>query len=153
MTRALGDLNGDGAPDLLTNGGEGPAVLLNRGDGIFKGSASYPGGYIFAIADLNGDGRLDIASADGEDTDSPGRLSVLINTPGLCNVQQVAGLTVAAAKARLTSVNCHVGKITRAYDSYTKKGLVRKQSPKFGAVKPGGSKVNLVVSLGPKRKR
>ena len=148
---ALGDLNGDGAPDLLVNDGEGPSVLLNRGNGTFKDHASYPGGYVYAIADLNGDGRLDIVSADGEDLESPGRLSLLINTPGLCNVQGVWGLTVAAAKAALASVNCRAGKITRAHDPYTKKGLVRGQSPKFGAVKPGGSKVNLVVSLGPKR--
>jgi beta-lactam-binding protein with PASTA domain len=104
------------------------------------------------VADLNGDGRPDIASAGG-DYDTPGTVWVLLNTPGLCNVQQVGGLTLATAKQRLESVNCRVGKITRVYDRWTKKGLVRKQTPGFGQVLPGGGKVDLQLSLGRKPKR
>ena len=146
---ALGDLNGDGAPDLLTSG---VSALINGGDGKFVANASYPGGGPLALADFNGDGRLDFASAGGYD-DEPGTVWVQLNTPGLCNVQEVAGLTPAAAKRVLGSVNCKVGKVTHAHTNRAKKGQVANYSPKFGAVLPGGGKVNLVVSLGPRPKR
>ena len=74
------------------------------------------------------------------------------STPGLCNVQQVADLTLAAAKRVLASVNCRAGKVTYAHTTRVKKGRIANYSPKFGAVLPGGGKVNLVVSLGPKKR-
>jgi beta-lactam-binding protein with PASTA domain len=58
---------------------------------------------------------------------------------------------VSAAKRTLARANCRVGKIRRAYSgaySKVKRGGVISQKPNFGAVLPGGSKVNLVVSLG-----
>ena len=70
---AIGDLNGDGHPDLAVanvcqsssncNNG-GVSVLLGNGDGTFRAAVSYgSGGYhgsSVAIADLNGDGRPDL---------------------------------------------------------------------------------------------
>jgi hypothetical protein len=70
---AIGDLNGDGHPDLVVanecqsyencNGGE-VTVLLGNGDGTFQSPVSYgSGGYTagsVAIADVNGDGKLDL---------------------------------------------------------------------------------------------
>ena len=77
---AIGDLNGDGRPDLVTanNGVSGDSdeyvgatasVLLGNGDGTFAprtdfgpvGTSASPSSV--AIADLNGDGRLDLAVA------------------------------------------------------------------------------------------
>ena len=98
-----------------------------------------------AVGDFNGDGRPDLAAAAGD------RVQVLLNTPGLCDVQPVAGLTLTAAKQSLARGRCAAGTIRRAYSAYVMKGRVISQKPGFGAVLAEGSKVNLVVSKG-KRK-
>lgn len=65
---ALGDLNGDGRPDMAVAGDDGRlAVLFNQGDGTFGPPAYYPrvGDHCswIALGDLNGDGKPDIAAA------------------------------------------------------------------------------------------
>lgn len=84
---AVGDLNGDGFPDLVTancnngysatlippTGNDGVVVYLNNGDGSFQSGVFYAaasaGGnpaHVFpsaiALADVNGDGKLDVIS-------------------------------------------------------------------------------------------
>ena len=136
------DLNRDGRPDLVT-AAERIAVLVNRGDGSFRAKVNYLGtGASLASADLNGDDQPDLLTTGDRS------LNVLINTPGLCNVQDVAGLTPAAAKQQLARVNCRMGKVSRRYVKGVKKGLVFSQKPRFGTVLRGGGKVNLVASRG-----
>jgi len=78
LSVAVGDLNGDGKPDLVSlngcadqgcvNGGVG--VLLGNGDGTFRAAVATPAfgpaqispGEQLALADFNGDGIPDIAS-------------------------------------------------------------------------------------------
>jgi hypothetical protein len=143
---AIVDLNGDGKPDIAMEPLSYVSVLLNKGDGSFEPSLHYGIGgdaYASAIGDLNGDGKPDIVAVRRR------TVSVKLNTPGLCNVQWVDGMTVAAAKRTLGRVNCRVGRIRRAY-SRVKRGRVISQRPRFGAVLRGGGKVNLVVSRGRK---
>jgi serine/threonine-protein kinase len=76
---------------------------------------------------------------------------VLINTPGLCTVQDVEGMTLPAAKRTIARANCRVGRVRRAFSKTIKKGRAISQKPKPGAVLRGGGKVNLVVSRGRRR--
>jgi hypothetical protein len=67
---AIGDLNADGKPDLVTAnvGTDTVSVLANRGDGSFRAKRDYRTGVSpvsVAIGDLNGDGKPDVATANG----------------------------------------------------------------------------------------
>jgi hypothetical protein len=150
-TVAIGDLNGDGKPDLVTTGGSNSvSVLLNRGDGSFEAKLNYRTGrgpHAVALADLNGDGRADLATANSlADT-----VSVLLDRPGLCTVQNVKKKILPAARRTIARANCRVGKISRTYSKRVKKGRVISQRPRFGAVLAGGGKVNLIISRGRRR--
>ena len=150
---AIGNLTGDGNPDLATANSYFEeverytvSVLAGRGGGTFNARIDYPTGrhpVSIALGDLDGDGKPDVATANFDASTT----SVLLNRPGLCTVQEVEGLTLPAAKAIIARADCRVGRIRRAYSS-ARRGRVRSQKPNFGAVLPGGGKVNLVVSRG-----
>jgi hypothetical protein len=62
---AVGDLNGDGKPDIVTANAsaDSVSVLLGNGDGTFQAKQDYPTGFgslSVAVADVNGDGKLDL---------------------------------------------------------------------------------------------
>jgi hypothetical protein len=76
---AIGDLNGDGKPDLVVanSSSQTVSVLLGNGDGTFGAKADYGTGIgpmFVAIQDLDGDGKLDLAVAN----DSSNTVSVLL---------------------------------------------------------------------------
>ena len=71
---AVGDVNGDGKPDIITAnfGGTTPgntvSVLLGDGHGGFSAATSYrldPQPIAVAVGDVNGDGKSDIVTAGG----------------------------------------------------------------------------------------
>jgi hypothetical protein len=66
---AMGDLNGDSRPDLVTPGSsrDRVSVRLGNGDGTFGAKANFGTGiepHSVAIADLNGDGKPDLTTAN-----------------------------------------------------------------------------------------
>jgi hypothetical protein len=145
---AIGDLNGDGKPDLATANynAESVSVLLNRGDGSFGARRDYPARVnSVAIGDLNGDGKPDLATANDPDI-----VSVRLNTTGLCTAPNVIGKTLPTAKRTITRAHCRVGKIRYAFSKVVKRGRVISEMPKPGKVLRRGGKVNLVVSRGRK---
>lgn len=77
----IGDLTGDGKPDLATgNRSDTVSVLTNKGNGTFEPPVGYRAGSgprAIAMADLSGDGRPDLATAN-TNVDSY-TVSVLIN--------------------------------------------------------------------------
>src|SRR3989440_4902119 len=62
-----------------------------------------------------------------------------------CVVPNVVGKKLGKAKAAIKDAHCKVGKVTKKKSS-VKPGRVLSQKPSSGAVRPGGSKVALVVS-------
>jgi hypothetical protein len=76
---AVGDLNGDGKPDLSVVRYGGVSVLLNSGNGTFSSALEYGADVLLSsitMGDLNGDGRPDLVVASySNDTGS-----VLLNT-------------------------------------------------------------------------
>jgi len=62
VSLALGDLNRDGRPDVVTGA---VSVLLNNGDGTFaERDYNTPDARSIALGDLNGDGKLDVAASN-----------------------------------------------------------------------------------------
>jgi hypothetical protein len=63
---AIGDLNSNGKPDMVSEISGAASVLLGNGDGTFGPPTTFPvgggGSGRVMLADLNGDGRLDVAA-------------------------------------------------------------------------------------------
>src|SRR5207302_5093355 len=78
ISLAVGDLNGDGHPDLAVANAGNPndlavadtgsvSVFLGKGDGTFQAAHNYPvtTDLSVVVTDFNGDGHLDLALAGG----------------------------------------------------------------------------------------
>jgi hypothetical protein len=91
---AVGDVNGDGKPDVVVAQCSGPVfgcfpgevgVLLGNGNGTFQTAVNYSSGadtpVAVAVVDINGDGNLDILvtnSVSGDHFDLDGAVGVLL---------------------------------------------------------------------------
>jgi hypothetical protein len=148
----VADVNGGGAPDIVLSSWDlgRVGVLQNRGHGRFSSLLQYRtlGGPVsLAVADLNGDRTKDVLTLSNA-TEGPGnRVSVLLNKPGLCNVQDLFQKNLVGARATIAHGGCRLGRVTWGH-SRLKRGRVMGQRPKFGAVLRRGSAVDVVLSLG-----
>jgi len=69
-----------------------------------------------------------------------------------CVVPKVVGRTLKKARARIVKVHCKVRTVRKKFSTLKKKGRVLSQRPKPGKRLKSGSKVNLTVGKGPKRR-
>jgi beta-lactam-binding protein with PASTA domain len=69
-----------------------------------------------------------------------------------CVVPNVKGKKLATARTTLTRRRCRLGRVTRRYSAKVRLGRVIAQSRRPGARLPRGTKVNLVVSRGKRRR-
>jgi hypothetical protein len=85
----VGDLNGDGKPDIAVASASELSVLMNQGDGTFAAPVTYVAPAeptVLAIGDLNGDGLPDLVLGDSGTPTSeassghPGSVSVFMNS-------------------------------------------------------------------------
>src|SRR5262249_46153671 len=71
---AIGDVNGDGSPDIVTANPErnSGSVFFNTGDGTFQPAQNFAVGtnpWGVTLADVNNDGALDIVTANHDSGD------------------------------------------------------------------------------------
>ena len=152
----LGDMNGDGKPDIVTGSHSLVYLLIGHGDGTFDPAVSnYTGGKFpaaIALADFNGDGRKDFATANYMSNNVSIRLGLANQAPKpACLVPNVRGKTLPVASRRVKAAHCRVGKVKRAHSKTFAKGRVISEKPRATTRLALGGKVNLVVSLGRKR--
>lgn len=101
---AVGDLDGDGMPDIAVASGNADNISVFRNTGVSGGAISiattdagpFPAGdnpYGIVIGDINGDGKPDIVTANN----TAGSISILRNTStGIGNIGFAAGLDLAS---------------------------------------------------------
>ena len=66
----VGDVNGDGKPDLVIGTNGGYQILLNNGGGVFHAAPTFsaPDSFGFTLRDVNGDGRADLLIPESSST-------------------------------------------------------------------------------------
>jgi hypothetical protein len=100
LSVAVGDFDGDGAPDLATanSGTDDVTILLGDGSGLFARATTFPVGIPLAspvsvaVGDFDGNGALDLATANG----GSGTVSVLLGDGG-GGFAPATGVSVPAA--------------------------------------------------------
>ncbi len=80
---------------------------------------------------------------DGKSTEA-----VWTTTALSCVVPKITGLSVSAARSRLSAASCGLGTQHTAYSTRVKKGRVISQATRAGTILAAGSKVGVTVSKG-----
>ena len=87
---AVGDVSGDGRPDMIVAPGEGVGPHVKAFDGVsgaeirsfFAYAPNFLGGVFVAAGDVNGDGRADIITGAGPGTGTSGHVKVFDGRTG-----------------------------------------------------------------------
>ncbi len=87
---AVGDVNGDGLPDIYAPQGDGsaPVLFMNQGSLVFADQAAtrlpatYPAGAAARMGDVDNDGDLDIVAGDGYADSGPPFARLYLNDGG-----------------------------------------------------------------------
>jgi hypothetical protein len=106
---ALGDVNGDGKPDLAVASLEKVGVLLGNGNGTFQAQQTFDSGTppgtsstSVQLGDVNGDGKLDLVVVNEQSN----RVSVLLgNGNGTFQARQTFDANASPASVKLADVN------------------------------------------------
>jgi beta-lactam-binding protein with PASTA domain len=67
-------------------------------------------------------------------------------------VPNVVHRTLAQARTRIVRAHCRVGHVTRRFSTAHLRNRVLAQSPRAGRRLPNGTRVNLTVGKGPKKR-
>jgi hypothetical protein len=104
---AVGDLNGDGLPDLVTSNvtADSVSILLGVGNGNFSMATNFATGddpYAVTVGDVNGDGKADVVTAGR----AAGKVSVLLgNGQGAVGAKTDHSVGVSPLGVRITDLN------------------------------------------------
>ena len=157
----VADFDRDGHADLAVPELFTPFVRRGVGDGTFLEPMTVGPDLGFgarggAVADFNRDGWPDLAFAgtcDGPDCDVNWVL-VYVNWTAQperpCVVQDLAGLRMRDARQEIGTHDCRKGAVRRRHSRRVPAGRVIRQRPAPGRIVPSGTRVDLVLSLGPR---
>jgi hypothetical protein len=164
----VADLNADGAPDIITTEsvgrreseservGRGPAVRNGHGNGVFEAPHRLPGHFDLGgtVGDFNRDGRPDLAFVKAFGY-RPESVEVYLNWTGLpaapCVVHSFRHQRLHNAIRDLRRSGCRLGQVRHRRTRRPGPRRVISQQPAGGAVLPGASRVDLLVTRGRRR--
>jgi hypothetical protein len=122
-----------------------PLTIVVRGDS--------PGSYAVSAT-------VSVIGSDPVPGDNTGAATLTVSpvpvaaaTAAACKPARLKGLSLALAKRVITAVNCKLGKVTKAASKKVKKGVVISSSPGAGKTLANGTKIKVVQSSGPSRKK
>ncbi len=131
---------------VLSQGGSGAPVVKLDGQVLAPTSGGSTGGG----SGTEGTGAGGVTPASGSPTGSGS--SAPKPAAKRCVVPKLKGLTIAAARKRLTRANCRAGKVTKARAARGRL-VVRSSSPKAGTRARAGASVRIVLAAKPRAAR